>query len=182
MVGQLEGGGGLNKAELKRVQAWLWSIRKTEISIENLRKSLSDLETRKESPPTWMSQLRLIAVPGGGEEESKQEAWAIFLDEYPGRKSYLEDLIEQRTEKVRLYNQTMEELALEEKWGYLGAQIINAKYYRKIRPDKAIYSTCLFCTPETYYRAHRRAVQFFWEVLPHLFQRKNDSLLTVNYQ
>lgn len=161
----------MDRNDTKRVKAWLYSIRKTELALVNLRQALAELETRRESPPTWMRSPELVSVVGG-ESESKQENWVEFLEVYPARKSFLEDNIVKHETKLRQYRETLEVLAQDQKWGYIGAEIIRKKYYCKIQPDKAIYTMFLFCSPETFYRAHRRALQFFFDVLPDVFQSK----------
>jgi len=160
----------LTKEEAKRVKAWLYSISKTEYALENLKRALEDLETRYQSPPTWMRNPDAVAVMGG-EETSKQETWVQFLEYYPARKSFLEDKIAAHERKLQQYRETLELMAADPQWGQLGKDIIRLKYYRRVRPDRAIYTMFLFCTEETFYRAHRRAIQFFYDVLPDVFQK-----------
>lgn len=156
----------MTKKERAKVVQWLHSIPKTEYSIGNLRRALEDLETRYQSPPTWMSNPDAIGVMGGI-EESKQETWVQFLDAYPARKSYLEDLIEKRTLKVRQYFEVLELLAQENS---LAAQAIRKKYYEKVKPDKAIYTMFLFCSEEWFYKLLRKGIRFYYEALPEVFK------------
>jgi len=137
-----------------------------EYSLGNLRLALDDLETRRASPPDWMSNPDALAVMGG-EETSKQETWAIFInDEYPVRKSYLEELITARARKVEQYREVLELLGRD---NHLAAHAIRKKYYDKVKPDQAIYSMFLFCSRETYFRAIRKGIRFYFEALRELW-------------
>ncbi|MBM7866003.1 hypothetical protein GTO89_06385 [Heliobacterium gestii] len=158
----------LNRETAKQVQAWLLSIRKTEVALANTKRALDDLETRRASPPTWVSQLS-VAKGAGGVPESRQEAWVIFLEEYPLKKSYLEDRIEQFERKLAQYRHVLETMAEESRWGTAGAELIRRKYYQQIQPDSVIYQMHLFCSKETFYRIHRKALQYCYDVLPDLF-------------
>lgn len=167
----------MNQQEKKEVIQYLYSIKRTEVAITNLARAIDDLETRRQSPPDWMHNPDSISVTGGM-EGSKQEAWAEFIEAYPARKSFLEDQLQQKQKKIEQYNEIITALAQEGRWGTLAVQIIRHKYIQRITPDKAIYTMFLFCAEKTYYRIHRRALQYFIDVLPHVL--KNDSLVTVN--
>ena len=156
----------MDRQAKKKVAQWLYSIPRTELAVKNLEESLEALKTRRESPPTWMSNLDALGVMGGV-GGSRQETWVEFLDEYPARKSYLEDVLQQHRRKVRMYYDTLDAMQTEH-WGSLGREIINYKYYRHIHPDLKIYSLLLFSTKETYYRVNRRSLQYFWDVIPGL--------------
>lgn len=155
----------MTKQERKKVVQWLYSIPAIEYSVGNLKRALEDLETRYNSPPTWMSNPDALGVMGG-DETSRQETWAIFLEQYPARKSYLEDLIAQRTNKVRQYHEVLSLLAQENS---LAAQVIRKKYYDKVKPDRDIYRLFLFCSEETFYRALRRGIRFYFTTLTGVF-------------
>ncbi len=161
----------MTKEEAQRVKRWLYSIPAIEYSIINLQRALDDLETRRQSPPTWMSNPDAVGVTGG-EETSRQETWAIFLDQYEARRSYLEDLIRQRTIKVAQYREVMELLAQENS---LAAQAIRKKYYDKVKPDRDIYRLFLFCSEETFYRLLRKGIRFYYEALPEVFIRGREN-------
>lgn len=165
----------MTQEEIKKVKSWLYSIRRSEIAFANLTKALEELESRNCSPPTWMKAPPEAVMVSGSMGGSKQEAWTEFLDEYPARKSFLEDNIRKHELKINCFWKTQDALAEEDN---IGAQAIRKKYYDKVRPDRAIYTMFIFCTPETYYRSLRRALQFYYDVLPDIFQ--GDRKLTVS--
>ena len=167
----------MNQQEKKNVIQYLYSIKRTQLAILNLERALEELKTRRESPPVWMHNPDAVSVTGGV-EGSKQEAWVEFLEAYPARKSFLEDQLSQKVNKVEQFDSIMAAMPQEGHWGSLAVEIIRHKYIQRISPDKAIYSMFLFCSEETYYRTHRKALQYFVDVLPQTI--KNDSLVTVN--
>ena len=158
------------KQERKKVIQWLYSMPGTDYSISNLKRALEDLETRRESPPMWMSNPPDVTSVAGGEETSRQETWAIFLEQYESRKSYLEDLIARRTLKAKKYYEVLDLLKQD---NYLAAEAIRKKYYEKVKPDRAIYTMFLFCSRETFYRALGRGIRFYYEALPEVFKKIN---------
>ncbi|SDD89184.1 hypothetical protein [Sporomusa acidovorans] len=162
---------------MKQVQKYLYSIKRSEIKILNLERAIQDLDTRRESPPVWMHDPDTISVTGG-QEGSKQESWVEFLEAYPGRRSYLTDCLEQEQKRVEQFYQTLDQLSAEGNWGPLAANIIRHKYIQRITPDTAIYTMFLFCTKESFYRTHKKALKFFYDVLPDVFQ--NDTFVTLN--
>lgn len=155
----------------KAVKQFLYSIRRTELAIINLEKALEELDTRRESPPDWMSRLDAVGGSGGG-GGSKLESWTEFLDTYPARRSYLEDQLKQHRRKVEQYNQAVEMISKEPRWGALGKDIVRLKYYQHVRPDRAIYTLYLFCAERTFYEAHRRALKMVYDILPDRFRRR----------
>lgn len=114
-----------------------------------------------------MSNPDAVAVMGG-EDTSKQEQWLEFLEAYPARKSYLEDLIAQRTRKVEQFWEVLDLLASA---NGLGAQAIRKKYYDQVRPDRDIFRYHLFCSEEWFYKCLRRAVRFYYETLLEVFTK-----------
>ena len=169
----------LDKQESRRksVQKYLYSIKRSEIKILNLERAIHDLDTRRESPPVWMSNPDIISVTGGM-DGSKQESWVEFLETYPDRRSYLADCLDHERKRVEQFYTTLNQLSTEGRWGPLAANLIRHKYIQRITPDMAIYTMYLFCTRESFYRTHKRALKFFYDVLPDIF--KNDTLVTLN--
>lgn len=164
----------MNAQEIKAVKAYLYSIKRTEIAIINLTRALEDLDTRMESPPTWMSNPDAVAVCGGA-EESKQETWVMFQEAYPERRQFLHDKLHDHRRKVEEYERTLAAMVGEGHWGALAAEIVRYKYNMRVAPDSAIYRFHLFCTEETFYRTHRRALQFFFEAVPQRFSKLTVS-------
>ena len=158
----------MNKAEQKRVKQFLYSIKVTELAIFNLQRAIDDLDTRKASPPTWMSNPDVCGVSGGS-AGSQQESWVEFLDAYPARRSFLTDTMDRHRRKVADYNETIDSMRETEQWGPLGADIIRLKYYHHIHPDQTIWCYHLFCSKAAFYRTHYAALRFFYEVLPQRF-------------
>jgi hypothetical protein len=76
----------LQEEDFRRVEAWLYSIPRIEIALENLKLALERLETKKASPPTWISNPGAVHV-SGGQLDSRQQRWVEFLDEYDIRKN-----------------------------------------------------------------------------------------------
>lgn len=160
----------MNREDMKSVKQYLYSIKRTELSIINLEKAIEELDTRRQSPPVWMHNPDAIAVCGGNIEESKQEVWVQFLEAYPARRSYLLDILKQHQNKVEQFYQALDAMAKTERWGTMGVNIIRHKYIQRISPDAAIYTMFLYCSERAYYQTHRRALQFFFDVLPAQFQ------------
>ena len=84
-----------------------------------------------------------------------------FLEEYPVRKSFLLDKLQQYRRKVKLYYETLDAME-NETWGNLGRQIVDCKYYRHVSPDKKIYSMMLFCAERTYFRTFGQGPEIYW--------------------
>lgn len=159
----------MTKQEQAAVKQWLHSIKRSELAIINLTKAIEEIETRRESPPTWMPRYEMSG--GGGNGGSKQESWVEFVDQYDARKKYLEQELTRIKNKVEQYNNTLDNMNNEPQWGSLAVQIIKAKYYKHISPDFAIFTYHLFCSKETFYRTHRKALQFIVDVLPNIFKK-----------
>lgn len=164
----------MNKEEKKRVINWLYSIRRSEITIERLQRKLEALENRKASPPTWMTNPDALGIKGGS-EDSKQQIWVEFLDSYPTTKEFYLDNIEMHQERVKLYYDTLEAMKQDQKWGYMAGQVIHYKFYKKVKPDIVIYSKYLCCDHDTYYKYQRRGLKYFLENYPELFVEKTDK-------
>lgn len=158
----------MNKSQKNKVAQYLHSIKRTEIAIYNLSNSIENLETRRNSPPTWM---QVPGIGGGGDSGSKQEAWVEFLDTYDARKSYLQDKLEEHRLKVVQYNDVLTALSEEGQIGMIASYVIRHKYYDKVAPDSEIYTNILFCSESTFYKAHRFGLIFFFEALPDIFIR-----------
>lgn len=159
----------MTKQEARRVHAWLHSIRRTERALENLRVALDDLETRYASPPTWMRSLKEVTVTESAVDTSKQEAWAAFLEEYPARKSFLQDVIRQHERKLEAWRDTLEDLRREDP---LAAAVVKDVFYFRIRPYEAVWRREAVSNT-TFYRALNFGMKFFFETLPHLFAWEN---------
>ncbi len=164
----------MTKQEIKAVKAYLYGIKRTEVAIINLTRALEDLNTRIQSPPTWMSNPNAIAVCGGA-DGSKQESWVEFQDAYPERRQFLEDQLADKRRKVEEYERTLAAMAEEGHWGTLAVQIVRYKYNMRVVPNRAIYLYHLFCTEEIFYRTHRRALQFFRDAVPHRIEKMTVS-------
>jgi hypothetical protein len=160
----------MTKQEIAAVKAYLYSIKRTEIAIINLTRALEDLDTRMQSPPTWMSNPEAVGVYGAS-NESRQETWVMFQEAYPERRAFLNDKLHEKRRKVEEYETTLAAMVQEGNWGPLAVQIVKYKYNMRVSPDSAIYLYHLFCTKETFYRLHRRALQFFCDALPHRFEK-----------
>lgn len=157
----------MTEAERKKVQHFLRSIRKAELAVIDLNRAIEDLDTRRESPPTWMINLESAGV-SGGIGENRLETWAEFIDTYEARRSFLREMLRRNARKVEDYKRTMEALAHEDNYGCLAVEIINLKYYRKV-PDEVACRYHLFCAKRTYYRTHVAGLIFFCEALPSRF-------------
>ena len=128
--------------EKEKVQQWLYSIKKDEKTIEAIKSALELLDEQKDTP------------------------------NYEARRSFL------LFHKIMLqlnrnyYDRTLEAMrTTEPAWGELGAKIIDYKYYQKGTVD--VYNRWqkqFYCDYSTFYRIHKKALQFFLDVLPNLFQ------------
>lgn len=162
----------MTNQEIKRVKAWLYSIPTTEQAILNLELAIEDLNVKLENPPSHIASGVANysgVMVSGGFSISKQDSYSDWYDENMSRLRFLKDVLEQKKRKAEQYGQTLELLKQEPKWGYMAGEVIRKKYYCKVRPDKAIYTLFLFISAETFYRMHRRGLQYFYDVLPDVF-------------
>jgi hypothetical protein len=161
------------KQDVKRVKAWLYSIPITEQAIINLEYAIEDLETKLENPPSYIisgvGNYSGMSYSGGEEGGSKQQSYAEWVQMSEERLDFLRDRLKRHRRKVDQYYNTMELLKKEPKWGYEAGEILRKKYYDKVKPDRAIYTMFLFCSEESFYRSHRRGIQYFYDILPDVF-------------
>lgn len=169
----------MDKQDMKRVKAWLYSIARTEQAIINLELAIEDLRTKLENPPSYIvsgvSNYSGMSFSGGEEGGSKGNSYAEWLEMTESRLYFLEDTLKAKERKVEQYRKTLELLKLEPQWGYAAGEIIRKKYYDKVKPDKAIYTMFLFISPEWFYKLHRRGLQYFYDVLPDVFARQKTA-------
>jgi len=165
--------------DTQRVKRWLYSIATTEQAICNLELAVEDLKTKIENPPSHIvsgvgnySGMSYSGGEGGG---SKEQSYTDWLETCETRLSFLEYHLDKHRRKVEQYRQTLERLKLEPKWGYAAGEIVRKKYYCKVRPDHAIYAMFLFISPEWYYKLHRRALRYFFDVLPDVYLRPPEK-------
>lgn len=163
----------MTREETQRVKRWLYSMATTEQAIYNLELAIEDLRTKIENPPSYIvsgvgnySGMSYSGGEGGG---SKEQSYTEWLEMCEGRMSFLEHHLDKHNRKLDLYRGTLEKLKQEPDWGYLAGEIINKKYYCRVKPDQAIYTMFLFCSRETFYRTHRRGIRYFFDVLPNVF-------------
>lgn len=126
------------------------------------------MNTRYESPPMWMRQLNAVTVTEES-QDTKLEAWAAFVEEYPARKSFLEDFITRHEKKLAAWRETMEDLRREDP---VAAAVLNGVFYLRIRPYSAIWQR-EHVSDTTFYRALKFGAKYFFETLPHLFTWEN---------
>lgn len=158
----------MNEQEVKRVKQFLYSIRRTEQAIKNLEQAIEDLDRRSNSPPTWTSNPSAFPVRGG-EPTDKLQSWAEFKETYTARRSFLADSLYRQRRKLEQYRETLESMRGESELGDMAVRLIEHKYYRQVRPDRAIWSIYLFCSKPTFYRVNDKALQFFFDCLPDRF-------------
>lgn len=151
--------------DFRRVEAWLYSIPRMSIAIEDLKLALGRLETKRQSPPTWVSNPRALPVTGG-EIDSKQQRWIEFLEKYDEQRCELLQQIHYRGDQIKCYQQVMDLLRREN--GQL-VQLVRKKYIEKVRPDQVIWETVLFVGKTKFYEMRRYIVQTFYECLPAQF-------------
>lgn len=154
--------------DFRRVEAWLYNIPRVQIAIENLRHELERLDTKRNSPPTWMSNPDAVPVMGG-ELDSRQARWVEFLEEYPVRRAELLATITEREQQLKCFKQVLDILQAEDS---RLAQLVRKKYIEKMRPDRAVWENVLFVSKPTYYRMRIYVVQAFFDCLPGYFLRK----------
>lgn len=157
--------------DFRMVEAWLYSIPRMKIAIENLKIELEKLDTRAMSPPRWVSN------PAGtfgtdGNLDSRQARWVEFMDEYPVRRREIELAIQERQQQVECFDRVLNMLR-EENSQYV--QLVRKKYLEKVQPDVYIYENHLFVSKRTFYRMRRYVVEAFYECLPGQFPRTKAS-------
>lgn len=161
----------MTKQEFRRVEAWLYSIPRMRIAIENLKSELEKLDTKAASPPTWMSNPNTIPVRSGN-LDSKQEKWLEFMDEYPLRRQEILQQIRDREQQLACFEKVMEMLRAEN--GQY-AQLVKAKYIEKVRPDWVIWETILFVGKTKFYEMRQYVVRAFFDCLPAQFLERTKS-------
>ncbi|MEW5952646.1 MAG: hypothetical protein AB1815_02650 [Bacillota bacterium] len=163
--------------DYQRVKKWLYSIRASELAIFNLQAAIVDLEAKLQSPPSYiMTGLGNynLASRGGGESSSKGENYASWYEETQARHEFLIDQLVKKQRKVTQFYDTLAEMR-NEKWGRQAAELVEKKYYNRIKPDKAIYTMFLFISDRQFYRLNQLALKFFYEVLPDVFLVQNKK-------
>lgn len=170
----------MDKQDAKRVKAWLYSIAKTEQAITNLEYAIEDMRAKLDNPPSYIvtgiSNYSGMTFSGGEEGGSKGYSYATWQDTTTSRLRYLQDSLKASRRKVEQYQQTLDALKMEPKWGYDAGEIIRKKYHDKVWPDKAIYAIFLFISPEWFYKLHRRGLQYFFDVLPDVFAKEKSTV------
>lgn len=149
------------------MEAWLYSIPRLRIAIENLKLELERLDTKAASPPTWVSNPN-TPVRGGNNLDSRQQKWLEFMDEYPLRRKEILQQIQDRERQLECFEKVMDMLRAEN--GQY-AQLVKAKYIDKVRPDWVIYNNILSVSERTFYRMRAYVVKTFYECLPAQFIR-----------
>lgn len=157
--------------EFRRVEAWLYKIPRIEIALENLKLELQRLETKHQSPPTWVSNPNVVPVTGGN-LDNWLEKWVEFEDEYDIRRNELLQQIQAREHQLACFNKVLDMLRAENSQL---VQLVKAKYIDKIRPDSAIYNGILFVSKNTFYKMRYYVVKAFYDCLPGQF---GDFLVT----
>ncbi len=155
----------MTKQEFRRVEAWLYSIPRLKIAVENLKLELERLDTKAASPPTWVSNPNAPAK-GGNNLDSRQEKWLEFLDEYPLRRQEILQKIQEREQQLAGFEKVLDMLR-NENGQY--AQLVKAKYIEKVKPDSVIYNKLLVVSERTFYRMRIYVVKTFYECLPAQF-------------
>jgi hypothetical protein len=155
----------LTAQEFRRVEAWLYDVRRLASAIESLKIKLNQLETRAASPPAWVSNPDAIKVTGGI-QESRLEKWVEFLDGYEFERQEILYKIRLRENKLETYEKVMD-LLRSENGQY--CQLVRAKYINRIRPDSAIYEGILFTSRSGFYRMRDYVLQAFWDCMPGQF-------------
>lgn len=153
----------MTKKDKEIIYRFLRSIKKRELSVNDMKNALERMEERFKTPPSWTSNIESLG--GGGFTNSKIDKWIEFLDTFETRKSFYQDEIFESTRKINLYYKTLDDLAeCEPHFGTLGVEIIRLKFYYCLA-DETIYTDKLFCSRMTYYRTLRKTLEFFADVL-----------------
>ncbi len=161
----------MNSSDFGRVEAWLYSIPRLQIAIENLNLELDKLDTRAASPPRWMSNPD--AVPSTGcDVDSRQAKWMEFMDEYELRRQEIERKLEDRRRQIRCFDRVMDMLREE---SALYSQLVRKKYLEKIKPDKKIWEHHLYVGKTKFYEMRIYVVEAFFECLPGQFPEKERT-------
>lgn len=157
--------------DFRRVEAWLYSIPRLKIAIENLKLEIEKLDTRAASPPSWMSNPS-IAPTTGGINDSRQARYAEFMDEYLVRRKETELALAERRQQLKCFERVVQMLREEDaKYG----QLVRKKYLEKVKPDTNIYENHLYVSKRTFYRMRVYVVEAFFECLPGQFPREKAS-------
>ncbi|TYO94542.1 hypothetical protein [Desulfallas thermosapovorans] len=156
--------------DFRRVKAWLYSIPRLKIAIENLRIELEKLDTRAASPPRWVSNPA-GTFSTGGIIDSRQVRWVEFMDEYPLRRREIELDIHERQQQLECFERVMDMLRKEDA---RLVQLVRKKYLEKVH-DRDIWENVLYTSKATFYRMRIYVVEAFYECLPGQFAHRNAS-------
>lgn len=166
----------MTKQDYSKVKKWLYSIRAAELAIFNLQQAIVDLDAKLENPPSYivtgLGNYDLFSGGPGGESSTKGENFSSWQEETKARREFLQDQLAYKQRKVTQFYEALEEMK-QEKWGKMAAELVAKKYYNRIRPDNAIYTMFLFVSAESFYRLNRKALRFYYDVLPDVFAAKN---------
>lgn len=148
----------MTRTEVQKVKQYLYSINGTELAVANLECSIELLRDGE--------NIKAMAYDGiivsGGESVSQPERCSLNSD----RMVFLTKRLDIKQRKIAMFYNALEALQNESDLGRLGANIIRHKYIQRISPDHRIYTLKLFCSRESYYRAHRLALLFIRDVIP----------------
>lgn len=151
--------------DFRRVEAWLYSIPRMEIALDNLRRELGGLDTRAASAPVVLSNPTGIHVTGGN-QDSLQDRWVEFLSDYQVRRKEIQERIMQYQEQLDSFNRVLEMLKNENSQL---ERLVKKKYIEKVKPDQIIWDTVLFVGKATFYRMRIYILGTFFECLPYKF-------------
>jgi len=156
----------VTRSEAKNVKRYLYSINRLELSVANLKNSIDELQNGDKP------YLNAVSYDGinvmGGEQLSIQEKIMNASYRNAARIEVLQGFLSREERKLNAFYNAIEFLNHEGDVGRLASHIVRHKYIQRIQPDERIYQLNLYCTRETFYRAHRMALQFFADVIPEL--------------
>jgi hypothetical protein len=166
----------MDEQDFRRVEAWLYSIPRIEIALDDLKLTLERLETKRATPPAWLSHPEATPV-SGSQVDSRQQRWVEFLDTFDERAEELQGQIRYREQQLQCFNKVMDILRAENSQL---AQLVRAKYIDKIKPDSAIYEGVLFVSKTRYYEMRHYAVNVFFECMPGQFPNYSRTIPELN--
>ena len=160
----------LTAQEFRRVEVWLYDVRRLAPAIESLKLIRQLGDQGAASPPTWVSDPDAIRVTGG-KQDSRLEKWVEWLDGYESERWEILDKLKTKENSLAGYEAVMKLLQSEQDGGQL-CQLVRAKYINRVRPDSAIYEYILFVGKGLFYTLRRYVLYTFFDCLPGEFPAK----------
>jgi len=158
----------LTADDFHRAEAWLYSIPRLQLALEDLKMELDLLDARAASPLRRMPDFGTSDADNSadndqaGYPERMQQLW----------RQELELDIRERRQQVQCFKAVLEMLRQED---IKLAMLVNSKYLQKMS-DQNIWDHILHVSKATFYRMKNYVVEAFYDCLPAQLQNRGHKL------